>query len=57
MMYVGIFLGLSVMLITFTVFQATFKLNYIDSEEIPEILKNIQYFIYSYVMLTTYNRI
>ena len=46
-----------VVFLTFCVFQLTFHLGYIEDGGVETILKVLQYYIYLYVVITTYNRI
>lgn len=57
MLIVGLVLATLVVLMTVGVFQFTFHMNYIESGGVMDILKVLQYYIYLYVVITTYNRI
>lgn len=57
MLIVGLVLASLVVLMTIGVFQITFKMSYIESDGVMDILKVLQYYIYLYVIITTYNRI
>ena len=57
MLIVGMVLATLVVIMTVGVFQMTFAMDYIESGGVMEILKTLQYYIYLYVVITTYNRI
>jgi Na+-driven multidrug efflux pump len=57
MLIVGLVIAVLVVTMTVGVFQFTFHMGYIESDGVMEILKVLQYYIYLYVVITTYNRI
>jgi Na+-driven multidrug efflux pump len=57
MLVVGLVIAGLVVLMTVGVFQFTFRMDYIDSDGVEDILRVLQYYIYFYVVITTYNRI